>query len=510
MNIFLALLSGFLLLLLNFYLRTRILLGKKSSGCDAFYFLSSVEEFKRQKKMPYQLPYYFLDIEEQWYPPGFVVFLSLFSKKFIDKYHWLIAPLIDCVQLLILYTFTYVSTGNILMATVSGLIYAVIPNLNTENLNMNVRSFASLINTLLLLSLIGFWSNGSYLFLFFTFIFGFLLFMTHKMAVQNLTVVILGFSLLKLNFSFVIILLIIIVLTFILSKGFYLKVLKNHIDILLFWKKNLCNLGNDQYKHSEIYGKEPVAETKLHIPGIKGLIKHTRIILGFNPFVIFLVIYPVMAGRTGMNSLSEMILLWGIFTYLMVFLTSYVPIFRFLGEGWKYIKFAAFPVAFVSAVSIFENPIKLNFPTLVTGIVCFVSSLWITLKLQKKSQTERTMGIVNDDLLKTYEFIRNSSFDGIICIPTHLADATSYYTKKKVLWGGHSLVSLLEGFFPIIRKPIEYYIKRYNISLILIDTSYIDPWVLKISERQLIFTAGKYKLFSYSHYSDFRDKTMRE
>ena len=95
MNTLFIILIGLLISSLGFYLRIR----KKDQGVDSWYYLSCVREFKKSKKIPIKLPNYLLDIEEQWYPPGFSIFLSIFPFNLLKKYQSLIGPLIDSLQL---------------------------------------------------------------------------------------------------------------------------------------------------------------------------------------------------------------------------------------------------------------------------------------------------------------------------------------------------------------------------------------------------------------------------
>jgi len=528
-----------LLLAVTFFIRARVFLGGKGArntfGCDAFYFLISVRELKKNgRKIPYTLPYYFLDIKEQWYPPGFVVFLSMLPEKILENYHRFINPVLDLVQSAFLYCFIiYISSGKgngfaaALIAASAGLIvYAVIPNLNTENLSMNVRTFASLINTALLLMIIFYKTAapvslyGKIFIIVSLLLCGFILFMTHKMAVQNFVFMMASLSILKMDAGYIFLPAAIVAATLILSGGFYLKVLRAHTDILIFWKKNLENLCVRQYEDSPVYGGRPEdSQTRFHMPGIRGFVKHFKVISGFNPFAVFLAVYPFLGERiTLFNpgcSASELVWWWGILTYFMVFATTYIKPLRFLGEGWKYIKFAAFPTAFITA-DILSYALSDQSSAKTAGIfvvflfvACLVLSVLITLRLQNKFRGEHTMGILDENLTAVFDHIKSLEGKSLVCIPTHISNAAVFYTGKKVLWGGHSIVSSLEGFFPVIMHPLEYYIKKYGISYVVLDTSYISPEKIKLSSYRLLFNSGRYNIYE-TGVSSYHDEVHKE
>jgi len=252
MNILPVISIGFLISFFGFYLRVI----KKDQGADSWYYMASLRELKKRKKIPIKLPYYILDKEEQWYPPGFIVFLSIFSFNFLKKYQGIINPLVDSLQLIFLYFFTYFITGDILTAILAGLIYAITFTLIVENSNLNPRGLSSFLFTLTLIFLYHFFSSQNLWWLVTVLIFSFFLLMTHKLATQVLVFLLVGLALIFYNWQYLMILGLIFLIALIFSKGFYLKVLKGHKEILMFWKKNLANLRVHQIFHSPIYEKD--------------------------------------------------------------------------------------------------------------------------------------------------------------------------------------------------------------------------------------------------------------
>jgi hypothetical protein len=59
------------------------------------------------------------------------------------------------------------------------------------------------------------------------------------------------------------------------------------------------------------------------------------------------------------------------------------------------------------------------------------------------------------------------------------ADFVAYTSGKAVVWGGHSGdLTRLEEFYPVIRRPISYFLEQYHVEYVLLDLAYVAPTVL--------------------------------
>jgi len=85
-------------------------------------------------------------------------------------------------------------------------------------------------------------------------------------------------------------------------------------------------------------------------------------------------------------------------------------------------------------------------------------------------------------------------------LPNMYADFVSYNARKAVLWGGHSGdLSRLEEFFPVIRKPISYFVARYKIAYLVIDLEYTTPDRLQLDvNAELLEQFGSICVFHVS------------
>jgi len=146
-------LVGLALVGLALYLRLRIFIGTRPGGVDTWYYLASAEAIRRQKRLPISLPQYLVHDPHESYPAVFPLFLATLQPSWLRSYFWLISPIIDAVQLLLLYLLTFRLTDSVLAAGTAGLIYAVTPQLISETRNLNGRAFASLLQTITMLTL---------------------------------------------------------------------------------------------------------------------------------------------------------------------------------------------------------------------------------------------------------------------------------------------------------------------------------------------------------------------
>jgi hypothetical protein len=484
---------GVLLLILAFFIRVRPIWQRRYWGCDAYFFLLCTEEFRRRKRIPIVLPpYYLLEPQEQWYPPGFTVFLSVFPEKFVEKYYWAFSPAIDCLIVAVLYAVVYLATGSLWLAGLSGFSYAITPLTIAECISLNSRQLGSLLLAIVLLSLFGFINYSNFYLLGLFLLAGFLLLMTHKMSTQLLWFVLPIMSLVLWDATYFLGAVSIVIVAFLLSKGFYLKVLRGHYDILSFWNRNWRNLFAHQVHSSPVYGNENRDDTGRYFgKGFKDLYRLYRQ-LGSNFFVVML-IFPIIFYPQ-LSLFDKQMLWWVISTYFLAALTLFVPQFRFLGEGLKYLKMAAVPISYLTIVPIYYgwNIGYYFYPLL--GIT-IVLSIWLTLRISRRVELSQTPAL-DSDFKQVIDFLNGKEAGAIVCIPCDLADTIAYHCRRSVLWGTHGYgFRKVEPFFPVLRKPLEFFISEYKLSYILIDSGYVSPELLRLSPADRIFVTDRYEIY---------------
>ena len=505
MNLFFVILACILLLVLAFFFRVKPIWKHRHRGCDAYYFLLCNEEFRRRKRIPIVLPpYYLLENQEQWYPPGFNIFLSLFPERVVKKYYWAISPGVDCLILALLYVVVYLVTGNLWLAVLSGFLYGITPAVIGECFSLTSRQLGSLLLTVVLLSLFGFVNTNNFFLLGLSIFAGFLVLMTHKLTTQLLWFVLPTMSLALLDLTYFLVAIAIVIATVLLSMGFYLKVLRGHFDILSFWNKNWKNLWAHQVYDSPIYGDESRRTPgKYFQRGLKDIYwQLTR--FGSNYFVVLL-IFPVLF-YTELSLLERQMLWWAILTYLLAALTLFIPQLRFLGEGDKYLKLAAFPIAYLAMTPLLYgwNVSYYFYPLLGATILLSFRS---TLKAQRSIERSTTPSL-DSDLQEVIDFLSGEGVGAIGCIPCDLGDTIAFHCKKSVLWGTHNYsFRKAEPFFPVLRKPLDYFISEYKLSHYLIDSNYAPAELLGLSPTDRVFNAKRYEVYR-TNYGESNPKSI--
>jgi len=504
MNTYIAVLELILICFLAFYLRIYPRLRLKNYGIDTWFYLLYIEQLRKTKRFPIRLSYYCLDKEEQWYPPGFPIALSIFSPKFLERFQWLLNPIIDCLQLLLLYSIVFSLTKDFFLSALSGIIYATTPTLISENTSLNSRGLANLIFTGLMLCLMMYVIGGNRWWLIPIILLGVSMLLTHKMVTQNFIFLMLVFTLCYLDVKFLIILMLIFIATVFLTKGFYFKILKGHIEILYFWKKNLHNLGAHQVYDSDIYEKPPnYSDRRFHSPGIMGIKRYLEAIILNNNNWYALFLMPFMFDFYRFSSIEKFHFYWLFWSYFLIILVTFVPNLKFLGESYKYVKFSVFPIAILFA-SIWPTN-KLFYTVLF--IILFLLNVKSIVK-NYKDFNKKPQGNIDKQLMEIINYLKRSLKDGVMAISAFSADGIAYFSRKKVCWGGHSSGwNKLDEWFPVLKKPIEYFFKKYRLNYLLVDKDYVEVDYLNLKNFSLFLNKDKFSLYEWR---DARKSSIRK
>jgi hypothetical protein len=109
--------------------------------------------------------------------------------------------------------------------------------------------------------------------------------------------------------------------------------------------------------------------------------------------------------------------------------------------------------------------------------------------------------VVHSDLARVLNYLKGLPHDGVLCIPLILSDATAYWARKKVFWGGHSygFHRLLKPYFPIMRKDVPRTLEEKSLNYVLFGGWYLDSLRdvgLEEGEHvRRIYSCGKYELY---------------
>ena len=102
-------------------------------GVDVWTHLLYLKEYHKQKGIPKKIERGFLVVGEYDYPPIFIMILSKFPFKLVEKYEFLFSPFFDSIHIVLVFIISYLLTGSILIAISAQAIYILTPIIALEN-----------------------------------------------------------------------------------------------------------------------------------------------------------------------------------------------------------------------------------------------------------------------------------------------------------------------------------------------------------------------------------------
>lgn len=469
------------LLALALWLRLMPARRARVGGVDAWYYLLYAGALRRQRRLPARLPHFLLDIEEQWYPPLFPGLLAVLPDGLRFRARGWVSSLIDCLHLLLLVAVATRLGLEPTAALLAGLIYAVTPTLVHEHSLLNSRSLGSLLLTLFVLSLLAFLLSGGWAWVAMGGLLGGALLMTHKMATQLLAFMIPALALIEGRPALLGTGALAVACAIALSGGFYLSVFRGHVAILRFWRTEVENLNAHQVYDSPVYGGDKPPHRRFYERGPGGQWRLARVLVAHNPWALLL---PLLTWAGPRDPVGSFLLSWAWLACAAALLTTFVPALRFLGEGFKYLKFAAFPLAFLAGRALAGWPEALwALPPLALSGAAIRRLLWT-----------RSLETMDEDFRSVIAFLKADSRGRVATIPSHRSDPLAFLAGKQVLWGGHSAgYEKLRAWYPVIRHPLAELLDAYGAPLLLIDREYVDPRALHLDTNfRVAFEKGRF------------------
>ncbi len=469
---------------LALYLRLRIFFGTQPGGVDTWYYLASAEAIRSQKRLPIRLPQYLLHDEKESYPAVFPLFLAALPPGWLKKYFWLISPIIDAVHLLLLYLLTFRLTDSVLAAGTAGLIYAVTPQLISETRNLNGRAFASLLQTITMLVLLrsiipsigptstlngpgdyGLWAIGVLLIA--------VLYNTHTSTTIAFLVSVATISVVFGEWRLLAAGVVGLPVAILISGGYYLRVIRNHLYAARFWIHNVQYTRAHQVEDSPLFRAHEQTPRRGSGQGLyrSRLALGVRV-LGENPFILPMLLTPIPQ-----NVWAAHMYWWAVAILVWSLLTTFGGPLRILGPGFHYMKTSVFPTAYVLSVTvnIQEGAISWVGLALIIAMIASFAALAYFYRMMARRQTEHTAQ-TPPDLAEAAAYLSRLPGGRVLVLPTMYADFVAYASRKAVVWGGHSgNLDRFEEFYPVLRKPLEYFVQRYGVDYLVLDEAYAAP-----------------------------------
>lgn len=494
-------LVALLLIGLGIGIRFRIFWINPAVGVDHWYWLLCAEDVKKRRKLPPRLSFFMLEIEEQWYPPLYAGLLALLPMKVLEKHGGKISQLIDLLNGLLIFLSVLWTSGSILIAFLSGLSYIMAFFPMSYNYQLQPRVLANLLLTLMMIGLWFYLDTGNMALWGVLLILSVVLLFLHKMTVQMYVVYLLGFGFWAWSWKILLLLPASLVLAIIVSKGFYIKMLKAHWDIVSFWNENIHFLKSHQYYESPVYNTGNLKPTYWQQRSLRHFFHRLLFIPYYNIFAPLLfppLIYFAMSHPQG--KMADFLWVWLAITYAWAFSTTLLPFFKALGAGALYIYQSFFPLFVLMGLSIPTMPVHLQWWLYALWVAGFVIAMVQWEKYCKSISTSKTEAI-GQDFREVLGYLKQLPKDGVFCIPFRLADGTAYWTRKKVFWGGHSygFHRLLKPYFPIMREDAKQTLRKEPLDYLLYWRGYLesltDIGLEEGRDIRYLFGKGEYELY---------------
>lgn len=487
-------------MIICFVLRVVPRIGRPFIGHDTWSILLIVDELKKGNGY-YGASKYFLIKGENDYPPLLFYFLSLIPSRWLRRYNWIINPILDSLNACLVFGVTYVLADNAALALAATTIYSFTPVVLEESLDLNVRTFGLVIFNLTLVTFMLYRVWGNSIFLASAIIFGILVLLSHKFATQVLYLLMLSFAITQKSYVPLLALGAMIAGALLLSGGFYMKILLGHIGIVRFWLKHYKDYGSDYLSKSTV-GKAPAHPPKemanAATSHARALWHRTKWInplywtLKINPFNPFALIPLLMIPSIWFaGNLERGFLEWSVLTLGFYYAATH---FRFLGHyvgRSQFLEYNAFPTAYLC--SIFATD-PLSYWKILTISIVFLSSAIQNIRSLSRVRIHNRSD--NPSLLANiFEYLKKSTKDGVICLPSSHTFAVPYFSGKKVFYTMNARnYDKLGAFFPVLTVPLKTLIEEFDISFVIVDTTIIPVSGLDLNGFQLAMEENGYAL----------------
>lgn len=423
------------------------------------------------------------------YPPVFILLLSIFSKKALEKYQGFIAPFFDALLNISVFFIALQLTNSVQISLVAQLIYTLTPVVVIENSSLVPRSIGYFMFSLAFYFLL-LYSNlsSNVMYLVIGLIFSVLTILTHRFATQSLLFISIFFTIVEKNPIYIISFVVSIIIAIIVSKKYYLKVLSTHITNIIFWSKN----SNNRFAH-QVYGHLPPTKN----PDLVGIIYKllsklapvTLLVSNIWILSAFLLFHPSIPKPL----ILEKMAIWAIFFYVLSILVLMVRFLIPIGEGYRYIEMTQVPTAVLGSYIFFHfyNSIY-RMQSIIILVFILLANLAVILIIQYKAIIKDKNRSFTKDMQNVCKFINKlSGTPRIMCLPHQITTMTAYNTKADVLVGIDSKsVQYMGDFYPVLKKPISELAKRYNLDYLLLRESFAKLKDLKLKNGKIVFNSG--------------------
>lgn len=473
-------------------------MAPQGAGVDHWFWKKYIETYRRERQFPPVLRQYLLD-EAQWYPPVFPLFMAALPMSLFDRWHQHVAILVDLLRLGLLLAVVAHHSDGASSLLVAGLVYATTPIQVSYNVQLNPRGLAALmLDSILVLLLWAFWQGGPWWAWIPIVLLSGLVLLTHKMTTQLLVFLVLGTAAIYRSAELLVLIPAAVAAAMVLSGGFYLKVLRAHVDIVSFWRRHWRWIGADQIRESPIYGTAGYERPeKLHREGLRGRAWQLVVLFGFNPaaWIACLLVYERVFAPSSLLIYPTPFLVWLLLPCLFAIATTFIGGLKCVGAGYLYVYNTSVMASLVLGLTItYTRSPHLSLAVVSAALLLNtlgVAAYYRQFLANPRSRVDQDLDALVTDLAQRPE-------GTVMCIPVQWSEVVAYRTAHPVLWGGHGYgFSRLEPTWPRMMIRADEAVGRYGIKYLLVLPSLLtDDFIADLPDAR-VTSAGPYQLYEF-------------
>lgn len=374
-------------------------LGRKYFAyVDTWWFLN---EARKLRKGNFALSSKHREERPEWendYPPLFQYLLAIVPDKYIKDILRYAVPLLDAFTASTLFSVLAVTMNSWEYGILGTIVFFSSPMIFQQNFCLCVRPL-----TILIVSMIYLLScNFSILsFVALSLLISIIL-LLHKFAAQVTIFTSLAFLIIG-QFIYMLAVATGFLIAVLISRGYYLKVLKAHVNRLK---------SSDLKRFADSRAKNPL--------------KRTAMLVIYCPWLILFVISAyLLGGNVFVFSPFPICNFTWILTIMVLSVATNFWIFRVIGEGWRYLGYLVFPMSF-HVVAVFDYALIIQWIYLVTTLFGLVIGYYYSNRLFKGHRDY----LVSQEDIDVFRKISSINGKTITAYPSEFTYVSAYFSEK--------------------------------------------------------------------------------
>lgn len=414
-------------------LRSYLLIKYKWVGKDTFYNLIVAKIIRTKNTIPKSIDCFIMP-ETYSYPPLLHILLSKFDSKMHNNLQY-IGVFFDILTGLLIFSFCFF-VFDLNVAVIACTLYLFTPMTIDSSFSLGPRSPSNFFMVASLMSLVTYYLTEFTIAIYISTVFASFVLLTHRLATQSLIFSMVAISIWYHSIIPISIIIMSLVLSIIVTKGYYIRVLIGHIDFIKVFSSKIIK-----------------KQTRKEMNGI--FPKPINFIYNLPIFILFVMSWPVLKDDSAIT-----------FFYIVGISLTILSLIWIFGEGVRHMSNAIFSFAIIGAYLF-----KFNIIYPIIAII-FISLLFSIHKILRMEKMLDIGNITTNNMLKGFEYIKShhKSNDILLCLPLDITYNAAYFTDCIMLQSSGGFAQGLD-FNQGLKKQLKSekltdLVKKYNVQWI--------------------------------------------